>query len=149
MATVIIVTLSIFFFNFNQRSFDLRMLKFFDFQMDESIVLSKIGRDELNILYADLIVPSDRKEEVFKAYRLATKEKDVQYLPPDIRARIETMSPDYELDYYYILHSGVKRGFIFTIEETQAKYIVFMQERDGNVLVLLFCTHADGRWRKS
>jgi len=133
--------------NFSERVSESNMFHFFDIHMDDRVFVSRVGRGEHNISYAELIVNADSIEGVFENYRRATKETDIQYLPPDIRRRVEELSPDYDLDYFYVLLQSARKGFIVEAVETREKHIVFMQEQGGYVLVLLFCTHTGIWWR--
>ena len=132
---------------FRYRSMESQLFEFFSISMSESITLHDVGRDEYGVFYAEILVPVDRVEEVFSAYRLASREVDIEYLRPDIRRKLYRLSPRYEMDYFYILFGTLQRGFIFQTRTTQEKHVVFMEENSGVVLVLLFSTHPERGWR--
>jgi len=104
---LVIVIIFIYSSSLISKSLESQLFEFFSIARDDSIILSEIGRDELDVFYAELIVPADKKDEIFEAYSHASKETNLEYLPPSIRHRIERLPSDYEVDYYYILFASL------------------------------------------
>lgn len=149
--TMILFTIMIMYiysFNLVPRSLESQLFEFFRISRDDNISILEIGRNEVGVFYAELIIPADKKNEIFGEYSRASREVCLRYLPPDIQRRVDRLSPNYEVNYYYILFSSLQRGFIARSVVTQSKHIIFMEESHGDILVLLFSTHPNRGWRR-
>lgn len=93
-----------------------------------------------NVLFVELLVPSEIKDEVFVNYLSSIRRREemgieinIVDLPFIIRDRL--VSED-EIDDVHMYH-GPASG---TVVETQNRYIVFTQEREGYIRVLLYAS---------
>lgn len=149
VAVFLIIAIAVIYsYNLIGKSLESQLFEFFNISRCENIILTNIGRSEFGSFYAEIVVPANKKEEIFYAYRNASREVYLEYLPSSIRRRIDRLPHGYEVDYFYILFASLRRGIIIRSGMTQHKHIVFMEERDGYVSVFLFSTHPNRGWRR-
>ena len=146
---LLIVFISTRAFNSSQRALELRVEEFFRISIsNESILSSKIQVIDsfgFDGLYAEIVIVADKKEEVFRDYLHLERDTDLSFLPRAITSRLP---PEHEIDYFHQFFRSVQRGCIFITVASQSVYVVFMQEKDGTILVILYCTHGGGQWRR-
>jgi len=131
----------------SENNLEARIEYFFGIVIDENIISSEIRMLDYGVLHAELLIAQQDMEKVFGRFLHRTREVDVTHLPSSI---VEHLLCEHEIDFFVFQYISVDcGGFFRRVVETQNGYIVFMKERDGNVLIVLNCTHADGNWRKS
>ena len=146
---IAIIFISIRAFSSSQRALELRAEEFFHISLSDENILSAeiqvVDWHGFEILHAEIVIVAEKKEEVFRAYLQAARDTDVSYLP---RHLVYRLPPEHEVDYFHQFFQSVQRGCIFISVVSQSVYIVFMQEQDGTILVILRCDFGGGQWRR-
>ena len=126
---------------------ELRVEELFDISMsDENILSSEIQVIDFlgfDILYAEIVVDFDRKEDVFGYYLHFERDTDLIFLP---RTIIERMLPGYEVDYFHLFLRSRQGGPAIISVPPRTHFVVFMQERNGTILVILYSDLCCGEW---
>ena len=153
--TVVVLTIIIFIYILkfggdnitSQNDPKSRISEFFEISIDENVISSEmtlIDRESDEILYAELLIPSNKINTIFENYLHLNKDVDIRFLPQIIKDNPIFKS---EFDYYYLRYGDVeKRNKSSITVVQQTKIIIFMKEKDGNIKVILYCDRAD--WNK-
>lgn len=131
---------------------------FFNIPIDENIISLEVEfisvEGSYDILFAELLIPADRRDEIFINYlpiptraRRIRENHDEDYIGANDEAGLpypinDRLPSDYEIVHVHEFLGRAKMpDGIGTVLETQTRYIVFTEERDGTVLVLLYARH--------
>ena len=152
LCMMVVVLIAIIFvstraFSSSQRALELRVEEFFHISLSDENILSweiqVIDSFGFDFLYAELVIVADKKEEIFGYYLNFTRMTDVSRVPRDIVNRVPS---GYEIDYFYDFFRSRQRRFSLFSASPRTHFIVFMQEQNETILVVLFAELGSGQW---
>jgi hypothetical protein len=131
-----------------QRNHEEQLIEiFFNIPISEYTIFLEAKRIEwlgFEFLYAELLVPTEKKDEIFENYldmERYIENDEIATIPFFIR---DKLPEGYAIDYFHEFFGSVQKTTDYgIIVEAQEKHIVFMEEKEGYTLVILLASHPD------